>query len=92
MIAATERRLDDQIICYRPKVKVTEPNPELLAVNPLNKIPSFQLDDGSSLFDSAVICAYLDTLGSERPLSFRKAPRDGLCFAGRPWEMGCPMC
>ena len=39
---------------------------ELEAVNPLGKVPSLILDDGSSLYDSPVICAYLDTLTSDR--------------------------
>lgn len=30
--------------------------------NPLAKIPTLVLDDGSSLYDSVVICEYLDTL------------------------------
>lgn len=34
--------------------------PELLAVNPLGKIPALVLDDGLGLFDSPVISAYLD--------------------------------
>lgn len=35
---------------------------ELEAANPLGKVPTLILDDGSSLYDSPVICAYLDTL------------------------------
>ncbi len=34
--------------------------PELIAVNPLGKIPALVTDDGFALFDSPVICAYLD--------------------------------
>lgn len=30
--------------------------------NPLSKIPALILDDGTSIYDSAVICEYLDTL------------------------------
>ena len=43
-----------------------EEAPELEAVNPLGKVPTLILDDGSSLYDSPVICAYLDTLTSDR--------------------------
>jgi glutathione S-transferase len=32
-------------------------------VNPLGKIPALVLDDGSALFDSPVICEYLNQLG-----------------------------
>jgi glutathione S-transferase len=33
---------------------------ELLAANPLGKIPALVADDGLALFDSPVMCAYLD--------------------------------
>lgn len=36
--------------------------PELAALNPLSKVPTLILDDGSVLFDSPVICEYLDSL------------------------------
>ena len=35
----------------------------LRAVNPLKKIPALVLDDGSTLFDSPVICEYLNEMG-----------------------------
>lgn len=38
--------------------------PELLAANPLSKIPCLLLEDGTAVFDSPVICEYLDTLGA----------------------------
>lgn len=34
----------------------------LLATNPLGKIPALELDDGTILYDSPVICEYLDGL------------------------------
>lgn len=40
-----------------PKV----PTPDILEMNPLGKIPTFVLDDGRTLFDSRVICEYLNT-------------------------------
>ena len=43
-------------------------NETLRADNPLNKIPTARLDDGSLIFDSHVICEYLDTLASSPPL------------------------
>ncbi|HMI95271.1 MAG TPA: glutathione S-transferase [Micropepsaceae bacterium] len=36
---------------------------KLRAVNPLGKIPALVLDDGSVIYDSPVICEYLDDLG-----------------------------
>jgi len=37
--------------------------PEFRKVNPLGKIPALQLDDGSILIDSPVICEYLNHVG-----------------------------
>lgn len=37
--------------------------PELLADNPLSKVPALVTDDGTAVYDSPVICEYLDTLG-----------------------------
>lgn len=36
------------------------------AINPLGKIPSLVLDDGSVIYNSRVICEYLDTFGQGR--------------------------
>ncbi len=40
----------------------------LLAANPLGKVPALLLEDGSALYDSSVICEYLDTLSGAAPL------------------------
>jgi len=38
------------------------PNPDVLAANPVGKIPCLVLDDGTSMYDSRVITRYLDSL------------------------------
>ena len=43
------------------------------AANPLGKIPALLLADGTSLYDSPVICEYLDTVGT----GARLLPADG---------------
>ena len=40
------------------------PRPSLLAQNPLSKVPCLVTDDGVALFDSPVICEYLDSVGA----------------------------
>jgi glutathione S-transferase len=40
----------------------------LLADNPLSKVPTLETDDGEALFDSPVICEYLDSLGDAPPM------------------------
>ena len=42
--------------------------PHLLKDNPLSKIPCLVLEDGTAVFDSPVICEYLDTLGEANSL------------------------
>ena len=48
--------------------------PALNEENPLGKIPALVLDDGTSLFDSPVICEYLDTLHDGPPLFPAEGP------------------
>ncbi|HYF09073.1 MAG TPA: glutathione S-transferase N-terminal domain-containing protein [Acetobacteraceae bacterium] len=38
-------------------------DPSLAAVNPLSKVPTLITDDGMALYDSPVICEYLDSVG-----------------------------
>ena len=42
--------------------------PEFVAINPLSKVPALVTDDGVALFDSPVICEYLDSVGDGRPM------------------------
>ena len=39
------------------------PSLELIGKNPLGKVPALERDDGPALFDSRVICAYLNERG-----------------------------
>ena len=39
-----------------------EPDPALLAANPLGRVPTLVLDDAGTLYDSPVICEWLDGL------------------------------
>lgn len=43
-------------------VSPVSPNADLAKHNPLVKIPALQTDDGMVLYDSSVICEYLDSL------------------------------
>lgn len=63
----------------------------LRAVNPLSKVPALQMDDGSVLYDSPVLCEYVDHLGGgglfppAGPARWtalrRQALGDGICDA-----------
>ena len=60
MACAIARGLNDKI--ERWKVGTTDP--ALLPFNPLSKVPTLITDDGMSLYDSPVICQYLDSVGA----------------------------
>ncbi len=62
MIVAHERGVADRIGCVRTVAATAKPHAELMKDNPLSKIPTLILDDGAALYDSPVICEYLDAL------------------------------
>jgi len=68
MVFAHETGLVDRLTCVRTVVAMKAPNAALLPDNPLSKIPTLVLDDGSPLYDSGVICEYLDTLHDQAKL------------------------
>lgn len=62
MVFAHETGLAQRIECTQTIVAPTKPNLEVMALNPLNKLPTLILGDGRVLYDSRVICEYLDSL------------------------------
>jgi len=101
MACAIARGLDQRI-----ETVPTNPHQspaDLLAANPLSKVPGLITDDGMGLFDSPVICEYLDSLGSAPPMFPPPGPArwralrfqamaDGILEAavGRRMEQGRP--
>src|SRR5579864_8161777 len=102
MACAIEREIERQI-----EKLPTDPHasrPELLAHNPLSKVPCLITDDGLALFDSPVICEFLDSIGDALPMFPRpdsalrwqalklQALGDGIMDAavGRRGEQGKP--
>jgi glutathione S-transferase len=74
LVSAHELGLADRIETKFLRPVPTEPDPTLSASNPLSKIPALILDDGTALYDSAVICDYLDALHGGPP---RLVPASG---------------
>lgn len=58
----------EQVERIRSVVAMADPNAALMADNPLSQIPTLLLDDGSALYDSPVICEYLDSRHDRTPL------------------------
>ena len=56
-VLAYELGIGDQL-----KIQVVRPRESsdfLWMINPIGKVPTLQLDDGSSIYDSLIICDYL---------------------------------
>ena len=73
MVCAHETGLAERIEPVLAAVAMTRPHLDLMRENPLGKIPTLVTDSGLVLFDSAVICEYLDGLHSG-PRLFPSAP------------------
>jgi glutathione S-transferase len=75
MIAAHELGLSDRLECRRTVVSMAAPNKTLLPVNPLSKLPTLVLADGTMLYDSLVISEYLDSLAGGGRIVPLEGPR-----------------
>ena len=93
MVAAYELGIEDKIERIPTRVQPTQRNDDVVRDNPLVKIPALATDDGLTIYDSPVICEYLDTLagggklfpreGKPRWLALRQqALGDGILDAG----------
>jgi glutathione S-transferase len=93
LVLAHEIGLADRLEVIHHETSPTQRNEAVFQVNPLGKVPVLVLDDGTTLFDSHVICEYLDGLhegvkvipteSRARLLSLRlQALAQGLCEAG----------
>ena len=102
LACAIARGIEGQITQVTTNPHVSPP--ELLAANPLSKVPALLTEDGLALFDSPVICEYLDSVGDAAPMFLRpgsparwhalklQALGDGILDAAvlRRGEMGRP--
>ena len=85
MVVAHERGVVDRLDLVPTVVNQVAPPASVVASNPFGQIPTLVLDDGTALFDSAVICQYLDGLSpgprwfpTEFPHSFDALRRHAL--------------
>jgi glutathione S-transferase len=93
LVMAIETGLDDRLEPVTRMMTPVKPDADLALDNPLGKIPCLVTDDGAALFDSRVICEYLDSL-HDGPKMFpsagparwtalrRQAQGDGIMDAG----------
>ncbi|NKJ23382.1 glutathione S-transferase family protein [Dyella sp. SG609] len=79
LVAAHETGLAGQLDVIHHETSPTRRNEAVYAVNPLGKVPVLLLDDGEVLFDSGVICEYLDGLhGGPKLIPMQTAARYGV--------------
>jgi glutathione S-transferase len=62
MACAIELGIENRLEKVRTVVAMTKPHLELMRDNPLGRLPTLVTDEGMVLFDSIVICEYLDGL------------------------------
>ena len=90
MVVALETGLAERIERIPTSVAPTKPNDEVARENPLVKVPALTTDDGLVLYDSPVICEYLDTLHDRaQALSRRPARRAGSRCGSRRSATAC---
>ena len=74
-IAALLAGIADQITFVPATLSPVKENIGVAAANPLGKIPTLLLDDGTALYDSRVIVEYFDAIGKNRILPTEGAER-----------------
>lgn len=74
MIVAHETGLADRIETVRTIVAAATPNVELMKQNPQSRLPTLELVDRTAIYDSRVICEYLDSLHNGEKLFPPKFP------------------
>src|ERR1700730_3425392 len=82
MVVVHELGLADRVACVRTVAATTKPHAALMQDNPLSKIPTLVLDDGTVIYDSQVICQYLAFLDGA-PRFHRSEPKARLAALRR---------
>ena len=68
MVCAHELGITERIETVYALVSMSKVNPEVMSVNPVGRIPALVTDDGLKIYDSHVICEYLDARYGESQL------------------------
>jgi glutathione S-transferase len=66
MVMAMELGLDANMVLLPSNAHPVNRDRNIIAANPLGKVPTLFTDDGHVLYDSRVICEYLNDLGQGR--------------------------
>lgn len=74
LVTAHEVGLGGKVIHEKESVTPTAPNPRLVALSPIGKVPVLETDHGHAVYDSRVIIEYLCHVAGNRDL----VPDDGV--------------
>ena len=88
MIVAHERGVAGRLNCVRTVATTSKPHGDLMIDNPLSKIPTLVLNDGTVIYDSPVICEYFDSIGDEETPKLFPAPPKARLSALRRQALG----
>ena len=91
MLAAQEFGVADRIVTERVVVSANKPSADVMTANPLNKIPTLVLRDGTVLYDSRVICECFDSLNHGPKRFLPTMLHAGLRCGARRSSMACRM-
>lgn len=75
VVAAWERGVRDQIELLDSAAHPINRDPEIVALNATGKVPCGILADGAPIFDSRVLCQYVDSMAAEGPSLYPEAQR-----------------
>src|SRR5215217_9675431 len=64
LVTAHELGLNERVQLLPSNAHPVTRDQDIIAMNPLGKVPTFVTDDGVVLYDSRVICEYLNDLGN----------------------------
>lgn len=97
MVCAHELGIENRIDKVYALVSLSKTNADVMQVNPIGRIPALIADDGAVLYDSNVICEYLDAYHGDARLFAKDGPRrwdvlrqlalgDGMLETGVLWR------
>ena len=91
-VVAIETGLDGRLELVTPTMTPIKPDADLIEDNPLGKVPCLVTSDGAALYDSRVICEYLDSRHDGAKMFRPRARRAGGRCGARPRAMAQDGC
>ena len=71
--------------------KMAHKSVEFTAINPLQRVPALELDDGTVITESIAICRYFEALNPEPALFGKGAKEAATCGTSQSFIAGCEL-